>query len=125
MLAVMLLSQHRVSPTKTIRPRAPCDARCMGHTVRTWSAVCSEAPHSQFGGGTRRNLLMDEWNGPTPVRRRLSLTQAANRPGTNPRQNGTALGNIFALLRFPFVICPFISVDAKSGKVVQKIPRSC
>ena len=77
LLAVMLLSQHRVSSSKTVRPRAPCGARCMGHIVSTWSAVCSEAPHSQFGEGARPHLCMDEWNRPTPVRRRLSLTQAA------------------------------------------------
>ena len=53
MLAVMSLSQHRVSSSKTVRPRAPCGARCMGHIVSTWSAVCSEAPHSQFGEGAR------------------------------------------------------------------------
>ena len=53
MLAVMLLSQHRVSSSKTVRPRAPCGARCMGHIVSTWSAVCSEAPHSQFSEGAR------------------------------------------------------------------------
>ena len=41
-LAVMLLSQHRVSSSKTVRPRAPCGARCIGHAVSTWSAVCSE-----------------------------------------------------------------------------------
>ena len=35
--------------SKTVRPRDPCGARCIGHAVRTWSAVCSEAPHSQFG----------------------------------------------------------------------------
>ena len=28
MLAVMSLSQHRVSSSKTVRPRAPCGARC-------------------------------------------------------------------------------------------------
>ena len=77
MLAVMLLSQHRVSSSKTVRPRAPCGARCMGHIVSTWSAVCSEVPHSQFGEGARPHLCMDEWIRPTPVRRRLSLTQAA------------------------------------------------
>ena len=77
MLAVMLLSQHRVSSSKTVRPLAPCSIRCIGHAVRTWSAVCSEAPHSQFGEGARPHLCMDEWNRPTPVRRRLSLTQAA------------------------------------------------
>ena len=77
MLAVVLLSQHRVSLFKTVRPRAPFGARCIGHAVRTWSAACSEAPHSQFGEGARPHLCMDEWNRPTPVRRRLSLTQAA------------------------------------------------
>ena len=77
MLAVMSLSQHRVSSSKTVRPRAPCGARCIGHSVSTWSAVCSEAPHSQFGEGARLHLCMEEWNRPIPVRRRLSLTQAA------------------------------------------------
>ena len=76
MLAVMSLSQHRVSSSKTVRPRAQCGARCIGHTVSTWSAVCSEAPYSQFGEEARPHLCMDEWNRPTPVRRRLSLTQA-------------------------------------------------
>ena len=76
MLAVMSLSQHRVSSSKTVRPRAPCGARCIGNAVSTWSAVCSEAPHSQFGEGARPHLCMDEFNRPTPVRRRLSLTQA-------------------------------------------------
>ena len=56
---------------------APCGARCIGHAVRTWSAVCSELPHLQLGDGARPHFCMDEWNCPTPVRRRLSLTQAA------------------------------------------------
>ena len=78
MLAVMSLSQHRVSSSKTVRPRAPCGARCIGHAVSTLqSAVCLEAPHSQFGEGARSHLCMDEWNRPTPIRRRLSLTQTA------------------------------------------------
>ena len=74
MLAVMSLSQHRVSSSKTVRPRAPCGARCIEHAVSTWSAVCSEAPHSKFDKGARPHFSMDEWNCPTPVRRRLSLT---------------------------------------------------
>ena len=77
MLSVVSLSQHRVSSFKTVRPRAPCGARCIGHAVSTWSAVCSEAPHSQFSEGARPHLCMDEWNCPTPVCRWLSLTQAA------------------------------------------------
>ena len=39
MLAVMSLSQHRVSSSKTVRPRAPCGARCIGHAVSTYM-VC-------------------------------------------------------------------------------------
>ena len=77
MLTVVLLSQHRVSSSKTVRPHATCGVRCIGHAVSTWFAVCSEAPHSQFGKGARPHLCMDKWNRPTPVRRRLSLTQAA------------------------------------------------
>ena len=42
------------------------------------SAVCSEAPHSQFGEGARPHLCMDEWNRPTPVRRRLNSCQLIN-----------------------------------------------
>ena len=125
MLTVMLLSQHRVSSSKTVRPRASCGARCIGHTVSTWSAVCSVAPHSQFGEGARPHLCMDKWNRPTPVRRRLSLTQAARgKPipiGLAPVWGTKAFS---AVLRFPFVVCPFRRMDAKSGKIVQEIPRS-
>ena len=130
MLAVMLLSQHQVSSSKTVRPRAPCGARCMGHIVSTWSAVCSEAPHSQFGEGARPHLCMDKWNCPTPVRRRLSLTQAAwgkphpNRPDTGPGHKSTEPGSTFTVLRISFLICPFRGTDAKSGKIVQEIPRT-
>ena len=42
------------------QPRAPCGARCIGHAISTWSAVCSEAPHLQFGEGARPHLYMDE-----------------------------------------------------------------
>ena len=70
---------------------------------------------------------MDEWNRPTPVRWRLSLTQAAwgklIPTGLAPVP-GTKARSLEAFLRFPFVVCPFRSADAKSGKVVQKIPRS-
>ena len=45
MLAVMVLSQHRVSSLKTDRSRAPYGVRCMGHAVRMWSAFVQRAPH--------------------------------------------------------------------------------
>ena len=58
MLAVMVLDQHRVSSCKTVRPRAPSGAACMGHAIRTWSAVCSEEPaHSQLGEGKSETAL--------------------------------------------------------------------
>ena len=133
MLAVVLLSQHRVSPSKTVRPRAPCGARCMRHAVSTWYAVCSEAPHLQFGVGARPHLCMDKWNRPTSVRRWLNLTQATRgKPiptglapvrGTKAQKHSKSTGSTFTVLRFPFVICPFRSADAKSGKVVQEISR--
>ena len=59
MLAVMLLSQHRVSSFKTVRPCAPCGARCIGHAIRTWSAVCLAAPHLRFGEGATVLLEYD------------------------------------------------------------------
>ena len=56
-----------------------------------WSAVCSEAPHSQFSEGAAPHLCMDEWNRPTPVRRRFSFTQdVLGKPF--PRGLGLALG---------------------------------
>ena len=49
---------------------------CMGHAIRMWSAVCSAALHLQFNEGVRPHLCMDKWNHPSPIHRRLSLTQA-------------------------------------------------
>ena len=77
MLATMLLSHHRVLSFQTVRPCVPCGTRCMGHAVITWSAVCSDAPHSLFGEGARPHLCMVKWNRPTPVCRRLSLIHVA------------------------------------------------
>ena len=76
-LAVMLLNQNRVLHPNRQTSCSICGARYMRHAIRTWSAVCSTAPHLQFGEGARSHLCLDNWNWPTPVRRRLSLTQAA------------------------------------------------
>ena len=40
MLAVVVLSQHRVLSSKIVRPRSPCDALCMEHAIRTIK-ICS------------------------------------------------------------------------------------
>ena len=68
----MLLNPSRVLSSKTVRPRASCGARCMGHAIRMWSAVCSAALHLQFGEGARPHLYIVKWNRPT----QLSLTLA-------------------------------------------------
>ena len=60
MLAVMVLSQHRVSTSKTVSPRIPAGARCTGHVGMMCSAVCSTAPHSQFDVGARPHLCMKD-----------------------------------------------------------------
>ena len=118
MLAVMLLSQHRVSSSKTVRTRAPYGARSMEHAIRTWFSICSAAPHSQFGEGRRLHLCMDEWNRPTPVLRLLSLTQAVRSKLTGPGYENTEPGCILTILRVPSIVCPLRSADGKFGKVV-------
>ena len=57
MLAVMVLSKHRVLSCKTVRPR---DAQCMGHV----ELVCSlfRGAKSRSGKGARPHLCMDKWN---------------------------------------------------------------
>ena len=60
MLAVVVLSQHRVSTCKTVSPRIPVGARCSGHVRMMCSAVCSAAPHSQFDVGARPHLCMND-----------------------------------------------------------------
>ena len=103
MLAVMVLSQHRVLSSKTVRPCAPCGARCIGHTIRTWYAVCSMAPHLQFGKGVRPHLCMNKELLYT-ISRVIELDprclgQAhSNRPGTGPGYESTEPGCVFAVL---------------------------
>ena len=58
MLAVMLLSQHRILSPKTVIFDAPCDAQCMRHAIRMSSAVCSVTLHSKFDEKARPHLCM-------------------------------------------------------------------
>ena len=88
MKMLMVLKQHRVSSSKTVRHRAPWGARYMKYTVKMWYAVYSMAPYSQFGEGARSHFSMDKWNCPIPIRRRLSLTQAVR---GQPISTGLAL----------------------------------
>ena len=56
MLAVMELSQHVVSSSKTIRSIIPRGVRCVGPVKIMWSAVCLLAPHLQFPEEARPHL---------------------------------------------------------------------
>ena len=115
-----------IKPSKTVRPRAPCGARCIGHAVRTWSAVCSEAPHSQFSEGARPHLCMDEWNRPTPVHRRLSLTQAAlSKPiptGLAPVL-GTKARSLEAFSQYSVFHLSFVHSEARMPSLVRLSKR--
>ena len=125
MLAVVLLSQHQVLSPKTVRPRAPCGDRCIGHAVRTWSTVFSEAPHLQFGKEASPHLCMDEWNRPTPVCRPLSLTQTTRgKPistGLAPvsEQKHKAWKHFYST---PFSICD-LSIQKRGCQIWQSCPK--
>ena len=114
---------------KTVIPCAPFSVRCIGHGIRTWSAVCSVAPNSQFRGGARLHLCMDELNCPTPVCKRLTLTQASflgkvhsNRPGTGTGTDdgyeNAEPGCILTMLRVSSIFGPLRSVNTMFGKAV-------
>ena len=126
MLAVMLLSQHRVSSSKTVKLCSPSGARCIGHAVSTWSAVCSEAPHSQFGEGPRPHLCMDEWNCRTLVRRRLSLTETARaKPiptGLAPVQ-GTKARSLEAFSQYSAFHLGFVHSEARMPSLASLSKR--
>ena len=83
----------------------------MGHVIRTWSAVCSEALHSQFGKKARPHLCMSKWNSPTsickwnsPIELNPSYSGQAycNRPCTGYEYKNT--GRILTQLCVPSII---------------------
>ena len=108
---------------------APNGARSMRHAyynaIRTWSAVCSTTPLSQFDEGARLHLYMDEWYRSTPVHKRLKLTQAiygklipslAQVLGMKTRSLEVFSEYIAFHLE---LIRPLRSADAESGKVYK------
>jgi len=76
-ISVQVLSSHSVvSSSRTVRPCSPWGGRWIGHWRTTWLTVCSFAPLSQASEKAIRHLYKQERKRPTPVRRRLSWTQA-------------------------------------------------
>ena len=113
-LAVILLIQHQV-------PRAPCGAQFIGHAVSTWSAVCSEVPHSQFSEGARPHLCMDDWNHPTPVCRRLSLTHT-----TRGKPIPTGLAPILkAFSQYSVFHLRFVHLEVRMPSLARLSKRFC
>ena len=87
-LAKTLLSQHRVSSSRINNPWYPLGAGCNGRFGITRAAVWLNEPHSRIDVGASPHLYMYDWNLPTPLRRRLSRSQA----GLNKSMpNGLAL----------------------------------
>ena len=70
MLTALILSQRRVSSSRTNRLGISFGVGACRNDV-----VCSLLRGTtQFGEGATPHLYMDEWNRPTPVRRRFSFT---------------------------------------------------
>jgi len=75
-LGQVLSSHSIVSSSRTVRPCSPQGGRWIRHWRRTWSTVCSSAPHSQAAEEAIPRLYKQEQKRTTLVRRRLSWTQA-------------------------------------------------
>ena len=128
MLAVMLLNQHRVlhsKPSDLVLHVVP-DVwdTLLEHGLRfvqrhrTRNSVKERDPICAWTNGIAQHQSAVELNPSCSGKAHL------NRPGISPGHKNTGPGSIFTVLRVPFVICPFRSANAKSGKVVQKIPCS-
>ena len=74
------------------------------------------------------HLCMDEWNRPTPVRRRLSLTQAARgKPiptGLAPVQ-GTKARSLKAFLQYSVFHLRFVHSEGRMPRVARLSKRFC
>ena len=120
-LAEMLLSRYRVSSSKNVRSRAPCCAQCMGNAIRTWTAVCSAVPYSQFNEGARPHEQMESPNtSPRVLELNPSCSGKAhpNRPGTEYKSREP--GKILTILHVLFMVFPLRSANAKSGKIIKR-----
>ena len=121
MLAVVLLSQHRVSSSKTVRPRAPCGARCIGHAVRHGLRF---AQRRRTRNSVKERDPICAWTNGI-ARRRLSLIQAARgKPiptGLTPVR-GRKAGSLKHFYSTPRSICD-LSIQKRGCQIWQGCPR--
>ena len=111
MLAVMALSQHRVSSFKTVRPRASCGARCMRHVIRSdcglfrGAAIAiwckSETPfvHGRIESPNTSSQAIEPDSS-------YSRQAYSYRPGTGHGYENMKPGCIHTVLRVPSIIRP-------------------
>ena len=124
MLEVIVLSQHQVLSFKTVKPRAPYVSRCIGHANRTWFAVCSMAPHWQFGKGDPVLHGLKVIKSPKGSLQAIDLNTSCsgqaqtNRPSTVYGYESTDPGCNLTVLRVPFIICLLRSADAKYDTII-------
>ena len=79
--------QLQVSSFKTVRPRAPCGARCAGLAVSTWSAICHwRHPHSRV---KVRTLFVHGLMKPSNI-----ISQAIKLKLSSPRQTHSYMSGI-------------------------------
>ena len=101
-----------ISSSKTVRPRAPCGSRCMGHAMRF-----VQRRHT-------RNSVKGRMESPNTSSQAVELNPSCsgqahlNRSGTGPGHKNTDFGIIFTVLWVPFMLCSLRSANAKSSKVV-------
>ena len=85
----------------TSHKSVPNGAQCMGNAIRTWSAVCSAAPHIVHRRTESPNTS------PQAIELNPSCSDQAhlNRPGTSRwYKNKTEAGSFLRILHVPFII---------------------
>ena len=116
-------THNSVKERDPIYPRTNRITQYLGHAIIAWSPVCSAVQHSQFGEGARFHLCMDNWNRPTPVFKRLSLTQAA-RDKPIPTDLAPVMGTKHGAWKI-FHSTPFYIYDMSPLKRECQVWQSC
>ena len=118
MLAAMVLSQHRISSiasSRTIRLRTPCHDQCRLWCMflrRTWSAVCSMAPHTCNPVKEQDPMMHKQMESPNNSLQTNDLNPSCpkqahfNILGTGHGYESAEPGCVSTVLRVPSVISP-------------------
>ena len=80
-----------------------------GHSGITWTTVSSNAPHSQIDVTASPHSCKNDWNFPTPVRRRLSRTQQTGLGRPTPSGLALSMKRGVALIHLEVLSVPLIN----------------